>query len=197
MGFDRLREAHLLADVGLPRLGGLDPVIWFGVIDAGTLVLGYLAVEIMGHRLDVGSVAVAARALFVVDTLTIAGVLFFALTTASFALALGAFWLVGLARRLGEPLYLAWLAQPGARTRQGRGHLDGPVERARTGGRRTRHRGRGHAGGHPWRASLAGIRAALAVAAITLSPALLLYGRAIRRGSAEPDPEGSGGAREM
>src|SRR3712207_4824815 len=101
-GFDRLWEAHLLQDVGLPRLGGLSPVVWFGVINAGALVLGYLAAEVIGRRLDVGSVAVASRALFVLDALTIAGVLAFALA-GSFGLALVAFWLAGIARRLGEP----------------------------------------------------------------------------------------------
>ena len=28
-GFDRLWEAHFL-DIGLPAIGGLDPVVWFG-----------------------------------------------------------------------------------------------------------------------------------------------------------------------
>jgi hypothetical protein len=28
-GFDRLWEGHLIIDVGLPRLGDLDQVIWF------------------------------------------------------------------------------------------------------------------------------------------------------------------------
>src|SRR5215211_2026376 len=63
----------------------------------------------MGRRLDVSSVSMAARALFVLDALTIAGVL---------AFAIGAFWLMEIAHRLGELLYLAWLNQglePGVR----------------------------------------------------------------------------------
>lgn len=172
-GFDRLWEAHLIMDVGLPRLGGLDPVVWFGVINAGTLVLGYLTAEVMGRRLDVGSVPVAARALFVLDALTIAGVLVFALT-GNLAFAVGAFWVVGITRRLGEPLYLAWLnegLEPGVRatviSMGSQANALGQV-----------------AGGPAIGAvgTLASIRAALAVAAITLSPALLLYARAIRRG---------------
>jgi MFS transporter, DHA3 family, tetracycline resistance protein len=67
-GFDRLREAHLIKDLGLPTLGGLDPVVWFGAINAGTLVLGYLAAEVLGRRTDVSNAAaVAARLLFVLD----------------------------------------------------------------------------------------------------------------------------------
>jgi DHA3 family tetracycline resistance protein-like MFS transporter len=54
-GFDRLWEAHFLKNYGLPELGGLDPVVCFGVINAGTLVLGFVAAEILGRVLDVGS----------------------------------------------------------------------------------------------------------------------------------------------
>ena len=39
-GLDRLWEAHLIRDVGLPSLGGLDPVVWFGVINVVGLSLG-------------------------------------------------------------------------------------------------------------------------------------------------------------
>ena len=41
MGWDRLWEAHLLVDVGLPRLFGLEDVVWFGVLAAGGLVLSF------------------------------------------------------------------------------------------------------------------------------------------------------------
>ncbi len=37
--------------------------------------------------------------------------------------------------------------------------------------------------------NLAGVRAALTIAALVLSPALLLYARAIRRGDAPPNGE--------
>ena len=62
-GFDRLWEAHLLKDIGLPTLAGLEPVLWFGLINAGTLVLSYLVAEVLGRALDVGNVIVAAPAL--------------------------------------------------------------------------------------------------------------------------------------
>jgi hypothetical protein len=181
-GFDRLWEAHLLQDVGLPRLGGLDPVVWFGVINAGALVLGYLAAEVIGRRLDVGSVAVASRALFILDALTIAGVLAFALA-GSFGLALVAFWLAGIARRLGEPMYLAWLNQ---------GLQPGVKATVISIGSQSNALGQ-VAGGPVVGAvgTLAGIRAAL-----TLSPALLLYARAIRRGGVERPFESPNDPRE-
>jgi DHA3 family tetracycline resistance protein-like MFS transporter len=126
-------------------------VIWFGVINAGTLVLGYLTAEVMGRRLDVSSVSMAARALFVLDALTIAGVL---------AFAIGAFWLMEIAHRLGELLYLAWLNQglePGVRaTVISMGSQANALDQV--------------AGGPA--IGPVGIRAALAGAAITLSQAL-------------------------
>ena len=38
-GYDRLWQAHVIRDVGLPSLAGLDPVVWFGVFGAGTILL--------------------------------------------------------------------------------------------------------------------------------------------------------------
>ena len=83
-------------------------MLWFGLINAGTLVLSYLAAEVLGRALDVGNVAVAARLLFVLNALTIVGVLAFALA-GSFAFALGAFWFASLTRKLFYPLYLTWV----------------------------------------------------------------------------------------
>ena len=39
-GVDRLWEAHLIRDVGLPDLFGLDPVVWFGLINVVGLLAG-------------------------------------------------------------------------------------------------------------------------------------------------------------
>ena len=184
-GFDRLWEAHLLKDLGLPTLGGLDPVVWFGVINAGTLVLGYIAAEVMGRRMDVSNAGVAARSLFALDALNVAGVLAFALA-GSFAFALGTFWFASLVRRIGEPLYLTWLNQ----------ELD-PGVRATVISMGSQANALGQIAGGPVIGAvgtLAGIRAALAVAGLILSPALALYGRALRHGG-DPAPEEAGRAK--
>ncbi len=96
-GFDRLHAKHFLDGLGLPSLGSLDPVVWFGIISARSLILSYVAAEILGRRLDVGDASVAARLLLVLNALTIVGMLAFALS-GTFALALGAL----LAREPGE-----------------------------------------------------------------------------------------------
>jgi MFS transporter, DHA3 family, tetracycline resistance protein len=185
-GFDRLWEAHLIKDLGLPMLGGLDPVVWFGVINAGTLVLGYLAAEILGRRIDVSNAAVAARLLFVLDALNVAGVVAFA-PAGSFAFALATFWLASLVRRLGEPLYLTWLNQG----------LD-PRVRATVISMGSQANALGQTAGGPVIGAvgtLAGIRAALALAGLILSPALALYGRALPHGGVEPGLEEVEGAK--
>ena len=178
-GFDRLYAKHFLDGLGLPSLGSLDPVVWFGIIQAGALVLSYLAAEIVGRRLNVGDPAVAARLLLVLNGCMIAGMLSFALA-GGFAFALAAFWFASLARTLAEPLYLTWLnegLEPGVRaTVISMGSQAGAFGEASAGPVI------GAVG------NLAGVRTALTVAAVILSPALLLYARAIRhRGN--PDAE--------
>jgi DHA3 family tetracycline resistance protein-like MFS transporter len=175
-GFDRLWEAHFLKDLGLPTLGGLDPVVWFGVINAGTLVLGYTAAGIMGRTMDVSNATVVARSLFVLDALNAAGILAFALA-GNFAFALCTFWFASLVRRLGEPLYLTWLNQG----------LD-PGVRATVISMGSQANALGQIAGGPVIGAvgtLAGIRAALALAGLILSPAVALYGRALRHGGVD------------
>ena len=106
-GFDRLWEAHLLRNFGLPEVFGLDPVVWFSVINAGTLLPSFLVAEVLGHVLPTGDAA-AARTLVALCALNVFGVLAFALAN-GFVLALGAFCLAALARRVTHPLHVAWL----------------------------------------------------------------------------------------
>ena len=173
-GFDRLYAKHFLDGLGLPSLGALDSVVWFGVINAGALVLGYLAAEVLGRRLNVGDASVAARLLLAFNACTIVGTLAFALA-GSFALALAAFWFANLTRSLAEPLYLTWLnegLEPGVRaTVLSMGSQAGALGEASAGPVI------GTVG------NLAGVRTALSLASLILSPALLLYARAIRHKS--------------
>ncbi len=148
-------------------------LIWFGVINAGTLALGYAAAEILGRILDVSNVAVAARSLYVLNALTVAGVLAFALA-GNFAFALGAFWLAKLTRNLFYPLYVTWL-DPGVRST-----VNSMSNQANSLGELAGGPVVGAVG------TFGGLRAALVPAGVILSPALALYGRALRHGSVEP-----------
>ena len=179
-GFDRLNPKQFLDVVGLPSVGGLEPVVWFGVIGAGGLVLSYLAASIVARSLDVSSPAVAARLLLALDALTMAGMLAFALA-GSFAFALGMFWFATLVRRVAEPVYLTWInegLEPGVRaTVISMSSQSGALGEASAGPVI------GAIG------NLYGVRPALTITAIVLSPTLLLYVRAMRRGVVEPDPK--------
>jgi MFS transporter, DHA3 family, tetracycline resistance protein len=42
--FDRLKEAHFLRDVGLPAVGHLEPVVWFGGFWLAGMILGFVAI---------------------------------------------------------------------------------------------------------------------------------------------------------
>jgi MFS transporter, DHA3 family, tetracycline resistance protein len=179
-GFDRLNPKQFLDVVGLPSVGGLEPVVWFGVIGAGGLVLSYLAASIVARSLDVSSPAVAARLLLALDALTMAGMLAFALA-GSFAFALGTFWFATLVRRVAEPVYLTWINEG----------LD-PSVRATVISMSSQSGAMGEASAGPVIGAIGnlyGVRPALTITAIVLSPTLLLYVRAMRRGVIEPDPK--------
>jgi hypothetical protein len=102
----------------------------------------------------------------------------------SFAFALAAFWAASLTRTLAEPVYLTWL----------NAGLDSRV-RATVISMGSQSGALGEASAGPVIGAIgnfAGVRAALTAAAIILSPALLLYARAIRhQGSEDVNPPGN------
>src|SRR5918911_2270789 len=172
-GFDRLNPKQFLDIVGLPSVGGLDPVVWFGVIGAGGLALSYLAAGIVASYFDVRSPAVAARLLLALDALTMVGMLAFALA-GNFAFALGTFWFATLLRGVAEPVYLTWINEG----------LD-PGVRATVISMSSQAGALGEASAGPVIGAignLSGVRPALTVASLILSPTLLLYARAMKSG---------------
>ena len=176
-GFDRLWTAHMLKDVGLPALGGLDPVVWFGVITVGSMLLSMAATEVVRRRLDLTSHRLVARTLLAISALRIAATLVFALA-GSFALALAALWSGAVLRRTTYPIYTAWLNR----------QIDAPV-RATVFSMSSQMDAFGQIAGGPVVGAIGNtvsLRAALAVAGIALSPALLLYARASRQGRHSP-----------
>jgi hypothetical protein len=97
----------------------------------------------------------------------------------SFALALGAFWFATLVRRVAEPVYLTWVNEG----------LD-PGVRATVISMSSQSGALGEASAGPVIGAIGnlfGVRSALTVAALILSPTLLLYARAMKRGGVEPE----------
>jgi hypothetical protein len=107
-GVDRLRELHLLQEIGLPGLGRLDPVAWFGIIEAGALALGVALIEPARRRLDTGDRRAMSGLLLVLVAVEAAAMVAFGLAT-GFAVALTALFAYSGARGLRDPLYAAWV----------------------------------------------------------------------------------------
>jgi MFS transporter, DHA3 family, tetracycline resistance protein len=109
-GFDRLWTPHLLNDITLPAIGNLQPVVWFGLIRAASMVLGIGVTEIAQRRIDTTKHGPVARGMLILITGMIAGLSVFALT-GNFVIALIAFWGFSALRRTTGPLYTAWVNQ--------------------------------------------------------------------------------------
>jgi MFS transporter, DHA3 family, tetracycline resistance protein len=111
-GFDRLWEAHLLASFAFPRIGQLQPVVWFGIIAVVGNIAGLIVTEIFRPRIErmsrVGTATV--RGLLWMNAVAVLSILIFAVA-GSFWLALAALIVRGIAWSLSWPLYNAWLVQ--------------------------------------------------------------------------------------
>lgn len=109
-GFDRLWEAHLLANFTFPSLGNLDMIYWFGIINAVAMILSLIITEVARRRIDTDSHIAAAKALLAITVLMSVAVAVFALA-GNFVLALAGFWAVATLRRVNQPIFTAWLNQ--------------------------------------------------------------------------------------
>src|SRR5205085_3812853 len=99
---DRLPEAHVIRDVGLP--GSVSPVVWFAAVGGATLVFGFFAVTPVIRRVDRGGTPAVARMLVLFTSATIVGQLAFAFAP-TFALVMLAWLAALLTRSLLDPLY--------------------------------------------------------------------------------------------
>jgi DHA3 family tetracycline resistance protein-like MFS transporter len=179
--FDRLKEAHFLRDVGLPAIGHLDAVVWFGIFWLVGMVLGFVATGWLIRRFERGGRKVVTGSLFTLTVMEMAAMLVFALTGSTWV-AIAALLGVFLARDLGGPLYTIWLNEQ---------IIDSSV-RATVLSISGQANAIGQAGGGPVLGAIGnawGIRAALAAGALVIAPALALYGRAIAHDGREPELE--------
>jgi DHA3 family tetracycline resistance protein-like MFS transporter len=172
-GFDRLWEAHLLANFTFPSLGALKPVVWFGVIEAGSNLFSLATTELFRRRLEVTSrqPAATARVLLVLEVLSAASVIAFGLA-GNFPLALAALGIKAALAALSDPLYNAWLIQ----------NTD-PQVRATVLSMLSQSNALGQIAGGPGVGligTLVSLRAALVTAGALLSPTILVYARVLR-----------------
>jgi len=169
--FDRLKEAHFLRDVGLPAVGQLDPVVWFGIFWLAGMLLNIAAIGSLIKRVERGSRQTIAQFLFAFTLMQLVAMLVFALTGlvwVAIAGLLGVFF----ARNMALPLWDTWLNQ----------QITDSSVRATVISLTGQSNAVGQAGGGPVLGGIGnvwGIRAALAVGALAIAPALALYARAI------------------
>ena len=177
--FDRLKEAHFLRDIGLPAVGDLDPVVWFGIFWLAGMVFGFVALGRLIKQVERGGRRTVTHWLFGFTLLEMTAMLVFALSGATW-LAIAALLGVFFARDLSGPLYATWLNQ----------QITDSAVRATVNSISGQANAFGEAAGGPVLGvigNLWGIRTALATGAAAIAPALWLYARAIRHHGREPE----------
>jgi DHA3 family tetracycline resistance protein-like MFS transporter len=177
--FDRLKEAHFLRDVGLPAVGSLDPVLWFGIFWLAGMVLNIAAIGTLIKRVELGGRQAVAQFLFGFTCLELAAMLVFALTGSTWA-AIGGLLGVFFARNMQRPLYDTWLSR----------QITDSSVRATVFSLTGQANAVGQAGGGPILGvfgNVWGIRTALTAGALSIAPALGFYGRAIAHEGREPE----------
>lgn len=166
-GVDRLSPKHFIDDIGLPALGSLKPVVWFGVIRVGELLLGILATELTRRRVDTSDRQLVTRLLGWLTLGQVGATVIFA-ATGSFPLALLSYLGIGLVRRVTGPTLAGFLnAQIDSGVRATVLSMHGQVDAL---GQISGGPGIGLIG------TAASIRAALTASAALLAPAAALYG---------------------
>jgi DHA3 family tetracycline resistance protein-like MFS transporter len=166
-GLDRLWEAHILANFTFPSIGGLEPVVWFGIINVVQTILVIIAAEIIRRRVRVENHLAAVRALTILTTMLVISLIVFGLAP-GITLAILSIWSVSVLRRTSMPLYSAWLnkgLQPA--TRATVLSISGQIDAI------------GQLVGGPIIGAVAmllGLRAAMIGVALLLAPAVFLYG---------------------
>lgn len=169
--YDRLWVKLILDNFRFPSLGPLKPESWFGVINAVGLIFGVIATEIVRRRLNTNSHRSIARLLLTASAGLIASLLVFAFS-GNLLLALAANWSIDVLRTIISPVFEAWVNQK----------LDSSV-RATVLSMSAQVDAIGQIAGGPGLGavgSLVSVRAAIAAAALLLSPILFLYNHTLR-----------------
>ena len=109
-GYDRLFAPFLVESFEFPMLVGLDTVIWWGVMSAGSIVLAFVAVDIVRRFIDTSNYRHLVTVLTIVSALLVASTFSFALA-GNFYIALLAYFGVAMLRSVKAPLFTALLNQ--------------------------------------------------------------------------------------
>jgi DHA3 family tetracycline resistance protein-like MFS transporter len=175
-GFDRLWQAHFL-ELGLPGIGGLDPVVWFGVFGAGTTLLALAVAAPLGRRLRDADRETMVRTVLRLDSILLVSAVVFGLAGV-FWLAVLAYFATQLVRNLAEPIFTAWLNRS-VEDSSVRATVLSITNQADAVGQWTGGPAIGVVG------NVFSIRAALVTGGLCMAPALALFRTALRRQRAD------------
>jgi DHA3 family tetracycline resistance protein-like MFS transporter len=180
-GFDRLKEAHFLRDVGLPAVGHLSPVVWFGVFYLVGMAFGFVGTTYLIRRFERDGSETISTALLGCVVVELGAMVAFAMAWSAWA-AIAALLGVFLARDLANPLYTIWLNEQitDSSVRATVFSISGQADAI------------GQSAGGPVLGVIGnvwGIRVALLAGASALVPAAALFARAISRHGREPELE--------
>ena len=187
--FDRLWEAHFLRDVGLPSLGDLDTVIWFGMIGIASFAVSLLVSTVLIRRLEKLDTLGLTRTLMAFNVGLLGALMLFALAF-GFWVAVVGYLAVRFVRSMVVPLYMTWLNR----------QIEDSSVRATVVSIMGQSDAVGQFTGGPAIGAVGngfGIRAALVAGAALLAPGIWLYGRALSHGGKEPELEQAPAAAEV
>jgi len=179
--FDRLWEAHFIRDVGLPHVGSLDPIVWFGLFGVLISVVGLVISTVVIKRFETAPSPLLARSLLWLTTVLTVALVAFGLAH-SLAFALCALLVAQAARGMLTPVYMAWLNR----------QITDSTVRATVISIAGQADAIGQAGGGPGLGAIGnafGLRSALVAGGLVLAPAIALYGRAVAHHGREPELE--------
>ena len=177
--FDRLWEAHFLANLGFPSVGHLTPIVWFGIINAGAMAISLAVTEVALRRVDTRSHIRVTRVLLLTNVVLAISVAGFGIA-GGFTLGLATYWAAYSMRVANRPLYTAWMNQS----------LQ-PRIRATVFSMSSQLDALGQIIGGPLIGLIGtavSLGAAMLASGATLIPALVLYARTSLRGEREPEP---------
>jgi DHA3 family tetracycline resistance protein-like MFS transporter len=171
-GLDRLWTAHLLGSFAAPLLDRVKPVLWFGAIQAVSLLLSLAATEAVRRRVDANHANGVGRVLMLDAVGIVVALAGFALTR-SFWVAAATYCAIGALRAVVDPLYTTWFNR----------RIDDSQVRATMFSVTSQTNAVGQVVGGPAVGAIGNrsIRAALLACALLLSPVVGLYAAVARR----------------
>lgn len=169
-GFDRLWTKLILDNFTFPAL--FQPVVWLSGLRAAGMMVSIAATEVASRRTDTTNHISIARALMGITIVLIAGLIGFAQARWLIGLV-AAYWIIYVSRNLINPLYTAWVNQK----------LDSTV-RATVLSMSSLVDAIGQVAGGPLIGligNLSGVRVAISISSLSLTPILLLFNHTLRR----------------